>query len=1268
MALRRSSRFLQIDTKDNRPQSPATNDNNPPSPAPAALISPDEQAASPSQFASIKDQFLSVLRDSTASRKARNTPLFQFVFQGNKSFDKGWLRRGLVDDDSASRLSIRPHENNILLFIFFGLSGTGPDTDGKEGETSPMTMLGKAWGFSKPSIRRACGLSLDNNFIQSLMEKGQDDELRKRNKESTPQAKELISEADGFLSPSDPSPAQAFKRRDLKTTPTLVEELQNLALGSPKTPMRFFGQKDIDDVNAGQQRRTRLDFGFDARSPLLEETDELSDETRCFSEVATQTDGDGLEVATQTDGDGGGWQTKDVATQTEMRSRLHSEIKSQSISRDCEEEICRALFLLFQNKVVPIPRTSITDENEILTVRQFRSASTMKILRIKESRQTKGDGRGRKIRRKAQLVETLLANLDLSESELLSVMKIVGLNHLMKVFPSSNLQLSIEQCAALMQYLPVTARGMERLSKFFKATLPDIGDQLFPGMLRKKVASYAMESFNLRLGFELVSLEIGGEKRNSRCLHVWIKEPALVVESLTESALIAGKFDDSSSFSKHQNELVVVQGSDRGGDITLCLVRIANRSGGNAPQYCIPLAFYEYGKESYNNMHKTLFHSSKPTKQFLQMLLDGRFQMIVVAVEEGDSVVDAKCRVIECETALNIDRHNDINTLRLEPPASDLPTLVSILNDHETTQPSANQSHPKQRIQLVRKENEQTEYEGFVLTNSFGRDIYHARFHESLHCTATSSIRIKTLRLRGVSADDIKCNTSVMGQGTAGVMCPCTMCICTKKDFSKYLTLPSNEQPALRQGGNSNPTLYDSFIAEAGGRADWVRATSTGQARKLKLKYHSVVHQPLLNTPPDRNSGSGMHVSSGLLTHCTMRMLDVLGRIDRGLPWLEKLSTLLNRAKEFCMQSVKQAEKLRKQDTKLQRDAETARKLALTDQIEAIKADRHRVAVELTLMTKGVESAKLFLEKGNDFLDGVAKKTKSRIVGPATYCFRKSYEVDGRVSFRVENSGFELSNGDGIRVLERRELISKRMKHLFRNNPELQTQVEKAMKSFRRLAELLYHISTMMKSQRKWSTEEATRFDSLTLQYAQLWMEFKSDDNSNGEDMNVFNKLHVLRSHLSAFAADNLMLGRCSEEGFESAHKRIESIRKPLVCMTSTEARANTIFRRIMLQCRPEVEAIRLSIEERFEGKKRAPYKKTIKGLKSTDEAPVSSNRTSNTLPDGFIHSINGYIIKTEWKDHFEYVCFSKVPVSWSEPFVTDESLGGVYRANAEYV
>ncbi|CAB9528507.1 hypothetical protein SEMRO_2244_G320490.1 [Seminavis robusta] len=170
----------------------------------------------------------------------------------------------------------------------------------------------------------------------------------------------------------------------MKATPTLEAGIDNLALESPETPtaMRFFvfGEQETgaNDGIGGEQRRKRLDFG----SPFTEQS--------AVSRFASGGFGSPLvEAIHEEDEDSAVATTENsfhIGTQTDLKSRLEAEIRDHCISRDCEEEICRALYHLFQSKAVPISRSSTTDENEVLTIRQVRKGSSIKILRIKESR------------------------------------------------------------------------------------------------------------------------------------------------------------------------------------------------------------------------------------------------------------------------------------------------------------------------------------------------------------------------------------------------------------------------------------------------------------------------------------------------------------------------------------------------------------------------------------------------------------------------------------------------------------------------------------------------------------------------------------------------------------------------------------------------------------------------------------------------------------------------------------------------------------------
>ncbi|CAB9505323.1 hypothetical protein SEMRO_227_G092400.1 [Seminavis robusta] len=1268
------------------------------------------------------ESFLSTLQETIGCRprKVLGTPLFDFIVSGNESLSPGWLRKKLVAIDAAK---IEMKEKKIMLFIFMSLSGAGWGEDGY----SPTDLLSTAWGVASPTIRRACSSALDQDFLHwitcaenSNTESSETDEGNKkrsvRSQLQHPSSDNPSNaETEAVFSPAliDRDP----KRRDLRNTPLFLPETP-IDLASPASALSpvqsvcspvstLDSEEFLSPMNREQNDRssrrngTRLDF---TRAEKIDAT--------------TQTDDDDLFLVDDS--------APDESPPTALDRRHLAEIDQGIISKECEAAIGRAVALLFKrkrdainpqscdNQVENEPDENEPEENEendiigcnlnkilresleasanIITLRPFKSGGPLKIMRIKETRQRTGDKKRRKLRKRGHLVEALFANLGISPDEILSILESLAIRRGFRLIKESDCGLDIAKCAALMLYLPATARGLERLQKFMRWALPSIGMSLFPLQLRKKLAKYSIDMFNLKLGFELASLEIGGNTRNERCLHVWIEDPAVAIQRLTQSALVAGKFEESFLFSNHKDEVVIVQGSDRGGDITANLVRLANRSGGNSSQHCLPLAFYEFGKESYFNLKQTIFNPHKPTRDFLQSLLNGEYQMIVVTIHNNSSgaVVDAQCKMLrfvrpgECRRCPSLVRYfqdetepvNEMAEQRALPPSLSVQLInaeeeASLEEGHDATQLALQLIISKIDEDVPNEEDDGIDdgklaYKGFALRNCFGRVVCTEPFDEHLAAADNSIVRMRCLQCRCFTSDDIKCNTTLMGQGSASVMCPCTMCVAPKKSFASLLTKPSNQQAAARDGDLANPTVYESFVDDAKGLVEWVRLNSAGRAKALKLKYHSVVYKPLLYTPPQLNTCSGMHVSSGLLTHCTIKMLDHLGEFDKASDWLEDMRSSITEATLYLQTSSETTDKLRKDDARLARDVQAATTMGAFDMIQQLQGDRDKIGALLSAQTKARDAAKFFVEKGKEFLAGVAKKNHTRIIGRATYCFRKSFEVDGRVGFRVENSGFELSNGDGIRVLERREKIVERMKRVFDdNNPQMQQGINTLMDTFLKLTELLYRMSVMMKSQRKWPDLACNEFESAAQQYAQLWLSFAGGNESNPA---IFNKMHVLVAHIPQFVRTHGMLGRGSEEGFESSHKCIEKVRDPLKCMTSTEDRAHTIYRRIMLQSRPEIERTFEGITEHFTRAKRGPYTKNPSKMKTADRAPAGRDVDSLSLPEGFIQSINGYVIKASWKEFFEYVCFSKVPLSWSTVFRNDDSLGDGCRVRTEFI
>ncbi|CAB9527446.1 unknown protein (Partial), partial [Seminavis robusta] len=931
------------------------------------------------------EAFLSSLQETIGCRpRKKGTPLFDFVADGNDKLSFGWLRNALITDDSESPRLLES-EKKMMVFIFMSLSGVGRGEDG----SSPTEVLSFAWGMSKPAIRRACSSVLGNEFLSWLTSADSSTEISDEDNKKRPVRSD----------PSEQSTAQVFspalvdrnpKRQDVRATPSVF-----IAAGQFASP----------DSTLSPAQSTCSPVTYEFSSPTLPSRQNASNEweqennrTRLDFNLAHK-----VHTTTQTDDS----RLDDLLL---GKIQLLADIEDDGIGREAEEAICRAVGFLLKrkrdsliqyeaeadnehesgsdgcNNLPRIMRAALEASAEFITLRSS-NGNPIKIMRIKETRQGAGDKKGRKLRAKGHLVEALLSNLGVTEEESLSLLQTLGNRRGLRVLKEIDCGLDIAQCAALMLYLPVTARGLERLQRFMKWALPSIGPSMFPVSLRKNIAKYSMDVFNLKLGFELVSLEIGGSTRNERCLHVWIKEPAIAVERLTQSALIAGKFEESSLFSNHKEEVVIVQGSDRGGDITANLIRLANRCGGNSSQHCLPLSFYEYGKESYFNLKATIFNPHKPTREFLQSMLNKEYQMIAVTIHNGSSgaVVGAQCKMLRflqpegSSGQLSVILHQDeaeADNISIEEEGS-LPRSVRIVTLEEEGSLTLDQDPTRISLQLVVSSAEEPIsnddddnanegaiiYKGFVLRNCFGREISRNSFTDDLVAASGNTSRVRYLQCRCFTSDDIKCNTTLMGQGTAAVMCPCTICIARKKEFASYLTAPPNEQAPNREGDLANPNVYEAFIADAKGLVEWVRLNSAGRARALKLKYHSVVHEPLLYTMPELNSCSGMHVSSGLLTHCTLKVLEYLGELDKSTPWLMELTDMVEEAKQYVRTATDSTEKLRKTDAKIARDIKAAASMAPM-MVKQLQAERETISSKLRAETKARDAAKLFIEKG----------------------------------------------------------------------------------------------------------------------------------------------------------------------------------------------------------------------------------------------------------------------------------------------------------------
>jgi hypothetical protein len=395
-------------------------------------------------------------------------------------------------------------------------------------------------------------------------------------------------------------------------------------------------------------------------------------------------------------------------------------------------------------------------------------------------------------------------------------------------------------------------------------------------------------------------------------------------------------------------------------------------------------------------------------------------------------------------------------------------------------------------INLVKEEHGNA-YIGYVLYNSTGVKIFASRFSKALtRFPDKGSFRTACYGIRVFTSEDQKFNVGASGQGTASSACPCPICTIQKSNFKDCLD-PNKPKAALRTGDNSNYKLYEKFKKEAGVQESRIAEKSDERSMTFKRKYFSVVYKPALFTPPELNTASIMHVSQGLYTHLTTRIFGKLCDIDRDGPWLNEVSSALASGKEFKSKKDVDLEKAFRKDIKLSREQTVLEDLVSeapdgnhveTRQhtLDAIQQERADLETRSAMHAKDnlKRSVAEFIIRGEKYL----QKPGNKPVREAGYAFLKSYEVEASIRFRVEHSGLELTNADGIKVAEKCEEIAERCEKCYANNLELKARVKRIMEIYRKLGKLYFPISKFMKSQKKPTEDEIDSFESDVKAYA----------------------------------------------------------------------------------------------------------------------------------------------------------------------------------------
>ena len=177
--------------------------------------------------------------------------------------------------------------------------------------------------------------------------------------------------------------------------------------------------------------------------------------------------------------------------------------------------------------------------------------------------------------------------------------------------------------------------------------------RLFPGRLKLKIGNAEWSDF---LSVKLISIEADvGQGKKKNCVFWWNPNVVHLLERLTTSAILDGKFEDSIDVSSLIGKTVFLHGIDRGGpDLVACL-RLVNRKDGNSGEYSIPLSCFEDAHETFDNIVNATL--SKDRSRIFGLFKEGVhiFHIIVYTKQDiaNEQSTHAAARVMDTSSSVS---------------------------------------------------------------------------------------------------------------------------------------------------------------------------------------------------------------------------------------------------------------------------------------------------------------------------------------------------------------------------------------------------------------------------------------------------------------------------------------------------------------------------------------------------------------------------------------------------------------------------------------
>jgi hypothetical protein len=302
-----------------------------------------------------------------------------------------------------------------------------------------------------------------------------------------------------------------------------------------------------------------------------------------------------------------------------------------------------------------------------------------------------------------------------------------------------------------------------------------------------------------------------------------------------------------------------------------------------------------------------------------------------------------------------------------------------------------------------------------------------------------------------------------------------------------------------------------------------------------------------------------------------------------------------------------------------------------------------------------VAGAKKMLEELKQYVES-PKKPK----GPAEFVFNRAVEAFGGVRYRAEHGGYELSNADGIKVLEVWDKIVGAVSLVYDCNGEKGRRVLELMEKSKKIAGPLLTISRIIKSQQKITGERLAELKRCLRLFSIAWRQ-------GFPARGVWLKFHRLEHHIIQFIELFGMVGRVSEEGFESFHPLMNSLFNDGKSIVSTRHRVNCMGRKLHSGANADVQKIMVQVKDATSRPKKGPNRNTAAKRMGEHGGDLVSSVLEEDEAGEYLIISEREMIPKAWQDLFLLLTHNKAPREWSRVFRDHENLGEEIKVKLEY-